>query len=296
VKRGQKLCSLVNLDIALQISRANTDIAKAEASYAQAKSEADRNKRLAEKDSISRSELETSVARLKAAEAELSAAKIARSQLDQERGFQTVTSPIDGFVVAVYHQVGSYVQKGAPVAMIADLSTLVSRGQISDEKIKNILPLDGVFLMPMNSASALSDKALDMAFKAGFEENFLIKARIRDIDPPISEDAPLRIVVWEIDNDRNLLELGLYLDVVVERDDSKRTLAVPLDLIGDREAPTLYVQDSVSRLAVRNVTTGVYGEDLIEIVNGIEEGDVVIFSGVEDIEPGTKIDVTLEEY
>jgi hypothetical protein len=35
---------------------------------------------------------------------------------------------------------------------------------------------------------------------------------------------------------------------------------------------------------------------LIEIVSGIEEGDVVIFSGVKDVEPGTKIDVTLEEY
>jgi RND family efflux transporter MFP subunit len=295
VKRGQTLCTLVNLDIALQISRANTDIAKAQASYAQAKSEVDRNKRLADKDSISKSELETSVARVKAAEAELSAAKIALSRLEQQSRFQTVTSPIDGFVVVIYYQVGSYVQKGAPVAMVADFSKLVFRGQIADEKIKNLSPVDSVFSIRMDT-SFLTEKALDTAFKSGFDENFVIKTKIRNIAPPINENAPLRVALWEMNNDRGLLEPGRYVDVAIGRDDVKKNLAVPLDLIGDRKAPSLYVKDSDSRLAVRNVKTGVYGGGLIEIVNGIEEGDVVITSGVEDLEPGTKIDVTLEEY
>jgi RND family efflux transporter MFP subunit len=295
VKRGQKLCTLVNLDIALQISRANTDIAKAQASYAQVKSEADRSKRLAEKDSISKSELETSVARVKAAEAELSAAKIARSQLDQQKGFQTVTSPIDGFVVVVYHQVGSYVQKGVPVVMIADFSKLVFRGQLADEKIRNLSPIDADFSIPMDT-SFLSEKALDMAFRSGFGEKFAIKARIRDIAPPMSESAPLRIAVWEVDNDRGLLEPGRYIGVAIERGGSKKTLAVPLGLIDDRRAPSLYVRDSDSRLALRNVETGVYGGGMIEILKGIEDGDVVITSGTEGLELGAKIDVTLEDY
>jgi RND family efflux transporter MFP subunit len=295
VKRGEKLCSIVNMDIALQISRANTDIAKAQASYAQAKSEADRNKRLAEKDSVSKSEVETSDARLKAAEAELTAAKIARSQLDQEKSFQTVTSPIDGFVIVIYHQVGSYVQKGSPVAMVADFSKLVAREQIADEKIKNISPIDGVFSAPMD-VSYLSEKALDTAFTSGFDENFVIKTRILDVDPPISENAPLRVVVWEMENDRGLLEPGLYTDIAVKRDDEKKALSVPIGLISDRKAPSLYVRDSNSRLTRRDVETGVYGEGLIEIVNGIEEGDVVITSGTEDLELGVKIDVALEDY
>ncbi|MDR1622965.1 MAG: efflux RND transporter periplasmic adaptor subunit [Synergistaceae bacterium] len=295
VKRGETLCTLVNTDIALQISRANTDIAKAQASYVQAKSEADRNRRLAERDSISKSELETSIARMKAAESELSAAGIALNQLNQQKGFQSVASPIDGFVVVIYQQAGSYVQRGAPVAMIADFSKLVFRGQIPDEKIKNIAPIDDVFLMPMDM-SFLSEKALDTAFKSGFNENFVVKAKIRDIAPPMSENAPLRVVSWELDNDLGLLEPGLYTEVVVGRSDAKKTSAVPLGLIGDMKTPSLYVMDSDSRLALRNVKTGVYGGGLIEILDGIEEGDVVITSGVEGLEPGTKIDVTLEDY
>jgi RND family efflux transporter MFP subunit len=295
VKRGQKLCTLVNRDMALQISRADTDIAKAQASYSQARSDADRSKRLSEKDSISKSELETSVARMEAAAAELAAVKIARSQLDQQSGFQTVNSPIDGFVVVIYQQVGSYVQKGAPVAMIADFSKLVYKGQIADEKIRNISPTDSVFSIPMGM-SDVSEKALDLAFKSGFGEKFVIKAKIRDIDPPMSENAPLRIVTWELDNGLGLLEPGRYIDIAIERDDLKKTLAVPAALIDRTGVPSLYVMGPDSTLAVRNVETGVYGGGLVEILSGLEDGDVVITSGLGGIAPGSKIDVTLEEY
>jgi multidrug efflux pump subunit AcrA (membrane-fusion protein) len=71
---------------------------------------------------------------------------------------------------------------------------------------------------------------------------------------------------------------------------------VPVGLIGDGRDPSLYVQDSDSRLALRKVETGVYGEGLIEILGGIVEGDTVIASGLEGLEEGIKIEVTLEDY
>ena len=295
MKRGQRLCTLINRDIALQVSKANTDIARAQASYAQAKNETDRNKRLAEKDAISKSDLETSIARMKAAEAELEAAGIALKQLDQQKGFQTVTSPVDGFLVAFFKEAGSYVQRGEPVAMVADFSKLVSRGQLADAQIKNIAPVDDVFSIHMDT-SYLTQKALDMAFISGFEENFVIKTRIQNIDPPISENAPLRIVTWEMENDKGLLEPGHYIDVTISRNDPKTTLAVPIALIDDMKNPSLYVKNSNSELSVRNVETGVYGGGLVEILDGIEEGDVVITSDIEGLEMGVPIDVALEEY
>jgi multidrug efflux pump subunit AcrA (membrane-fusion protein) len=179
--------------------------------------------------------------------------------------------------------------------MIADFSKLVARGQIADEKIKNISPVDDVFSIHMD-VSFLSEKALDTAFKSGFDKEFVIKAKIRDITPPISENAPLRIVVWEMDNGPGLLEPGRYTGIAIGRDDLKKALAVPLVLIDDMKTPLLYVEDSDSRLAMRNVVTGVYGGGLVEILSGLRDGDVVITSGIEGLELGAKIDVTLEDY
>jgi hypothetical protein len=67
-------------------------------------------------------------------------------------------------------------------------------------------------------------------------------------------------------------------------------------LIDDMKNPTLYVKNSNSELALRKVETGVYDRGLVEILDGIEEGDVVITSDVEGLEVGAPIDVELEEY
>jgi hypothetical protein len=119
---------------------------------------------------------------------------------------------------------------------------------------------------------------------------------MQSIDPPISENAPVRIVTWEVENDRGLLEPGHYTNITISRNDLKKTLAVPLNLIGNMKAPSLYVKDPDSRLAVRKVETGVYGGGLVEILNGLEEGDVVITSDVDGLDLEIKIDVTLEDY
>ncbi|MDR3254276.1 MAG: efflux RND transporter periplasmic adaptor subunit [Synergistaceae bacterium] len=294
VKRGQKICALANTDISLEISRANTDIAKADAAFVQTNGEMERSKRLSEKNAISRSELESSVARMKSAQAELAAAKIARNQLDQQSGLQTVNSTIDGFVLVVYQQDGAYVQKGAPVIMVGDFDRLLLKGQIPDKKIKNISPLNESYSMRMD-VSDLSEKALDTDFRSSFGETFVIKAKIRDMNPPLADSAPLRNVTWEIDNAMGLLEPGLYSSITVSRNDSKMVLAVPAELIGNMESPELYVAGPDSRLAVREVSTGIYGGGLVEIRDGLREGDVVITSGIDGLEPGTKIDVVVKE-
>ncbi|MDR3331580.1 MAG: efflux RND transporter periplasmic adaptor subunit [Synergistaceae bacterium] len=294
VKRGQKICALANMDISLEISRADTDIAKAEAAFVQANEEMERNKRLSEKNAVSRSELESSVARMKSGQAELAAAKIARSQLDHQSGLQTVNSTIDGSVIVVYQQEGAFVQKGAPVVMVGDFDRLVLRGQIPDKKIQNISPLNESYSMWMD-VSHLSEKALNIDFRSSFGETFVINAKIRDMTPPPADSAPLRNVTWELDNAIGLLEPGLYANITVSRNDSKRVLAVPAELIGNMERPALYVAGPDSRLAVREVSTGVYGGGLIEIKDGLQEGDVVITSGIDGLEPGTRIDVVVKE-
>ncbi|MDR3264791.1 MAG: efflux RND transporter periplasmic adaptor subunit [Synergistaceae bacterium] len=292
VKKGQKLCVLANSDISLQMARADTDTARADAAYVQALGELDRNRRLVEKNSISKSELESSEARMKSARAELDAAKIARRQLDQQSGLQTVTSPTDGFVVVIYQHAGAYVQKGAPVMLVGNFNKLILRGQILDEKIRNISPTDGVYSIKMDM-SFLSEKALDTVIRGGFGKEFVINARIVGITPPVEESAPLRSVTWELDNALGLLEPGLYTGVPVSVNAPKRVLAVPSALIENIVRPELYVADADSRLAVRGVSTGVYGGGFTEITEGLREGDVVITSGVDGLEPGTRLDVLM---
>jgi membrane fusion protein (multidrug efflux system) len=294
VKRGQKLYTLVNPDIELQISKAKTDIAKAEAAYLLAESETDRKRRLAEKNTISKSELDAAIAQAQAAAAELAAAKIAAEQLERQKKFQSVTADTDGYAAVVYQHTGAYVQKGAPLMLLGDFSRMISKVHLPDGMIRNIAPIGEPYVIKLDQ-SYITEEALDLAFKSGFEDPFDIRARILNVDPPLAQPAPLRIVTWELDNDRGLLEPGLYPDVPISRRDSRKALTAPMALVEDMDDPKVYVSDSDSRLAVREVKIGAYGDGLIEILDGLDEGDIIITSNVEGLEPGIRVSVRLEE-
>ncbi|MCL2009854.1 MAG: efflux RND transporter periplasmic adaptor subunit [Synergistaceae bacterium] len=293
VEREQPIGRIVNYDVPLSVSRADTDVARAEASYLQAVSTAERNQRLAAEDAVSISELETSISQMKASKAELDAAVIARRQIEQQKGFQVLTAPLPGSVMIVYQQPGNYVGKGVPVAMIADFSKLYFTVLVSDEKIRNIAPFDGNFTVPFDFANMMG-KVFDNAAMSSFGHDTAFDVKILSVLPPLDEDALVRSVTCEVDNSLDILEIGMYNDIVVRKGTPKRTPAIPLSVVFDRDGSRVYVSDANSNLAVRGIKTGVHDNEYVEVVEGLDEGDVVILSGVEGLSLGARVDVYVE--
>lgn len=294
VMQGQPLCRIVNPDVPLAISRADTDIAKATAAHIQALSTVERNRRLAAEDAISTSELELSISQLKASEAELEAAKIARRQTEQQKSSQIVTAPLSGSIIVVYQQAGNFIGKGSPVVMIADFTKMHFTALVDDKKVKNLLPIEGEYLLHTD-LSNMTEKAFDTPSISSFNEDTVFKVMAVSVAPPMTESVPVRSVTCDIDNHLGVMELGMYTDIVIRKDTPKRTLSIPLSALLDRENPQVCVSDSDSRLALRDIRTGVYDSEYVEIVEGLEEGDIVITSGIEGLEPGMKVDVDIEE-
>ena len=294
VEQGRPLCRIVNLDVSLAMSRADADIARAEAAYLLAEGTAERNRRLAAEDAVSRSELETSISQMNAAKAELDAARIARRQIEQQRSFQTVTAPISGTVLVLYRHVGDIVNKGMPVLMIADFSKMYFTALVEDEKLRNIAPIEGNFSF-LSDFSGMMIKAFDTAARSSFSEDTAFNVEILSVMPPLSESAPVRRVECRIDNNLKILEFGMYGDIIIRKETPKRALAVPIAAVYDLDGPRVYVSDRDSRLAVRGVITGVHDSGYVEIKEGLEEGDIVIVSGIVGLDIGARVEVNVEE-
>lgn len=294
VERGAPIARIVNTDVPLQLSRADADVARAEAAYLQSANTVARNRRLAAEDAVSASELETSVSQLAASKAELDAAEIARRQIRQQSGFQVVTAPLSGSVIVLYQRHGNAVGKGMPVAMVANLAKMYFTALVDDEKIRNIAPLDGAFSLGIDRAS-MTEKAFDSAGGSSFDEETAFGVRISDVSPPLSEDVPFRSVTFEVDNRLEVMEIGMYADVVIRKDVPKRVLAVPLAALIDSEDPAVCVRGEDSRLALRAIKLGVRDGEYAEVTEGLAEGDVVITSGTDGLEMGIRIGVNMEE-
>ena len=296
VERGQPIAKLVNDEVPLSIARAETDVARAETSYQQAAGVVERNQRLAAEDAIAASELESSISQMLALKAELDAARIARRQIEQQRGFQVVTAPLSGSILVVYQQPGNFVGKGAPVAMVADFSKLYFTTLVEEKELRNITPLDGEFSLLFHILKVdVMEKAFDRAPVSVFGNDTAFGVEISSVSPPPGEDASVRSITCEVDNRLGILETGMYDDVVIRKETVKRALAIPLSVVFDRGgAPRVYLRDADSGLAVRGIKTGAHDSEYVEVVEGLDEGDIVILSGVEEFDLGVRIDVYVE--
>jgi hypothetical protein len=63
----------------------------------------------------------------------------------------------------------------------------------------------------------------------------------------------------------------------------------------DESHDRVSVMEADGRLGFRDVTTGVSDGNYIEIISGLQLGDIVITADTEGIAAGTEIELTIEE-
>jgi RND family efflux transporter MFP subunit len=210
---------------------------------------------------------------------------------------QTVTSPLDGSIVVLYQNSGNFIARGTPIAMIADFSKMYFTLMVNDKSISNIAPIEGNFSLHIERkirSTSISTAITNIPAKSSFSDNTAFDVIISSIMPPFSESAPVRSMTCEVDNHLGVIELGMYTDIIIRKNTMKRVLAVPSIVVFEQNGTKVYVCDENSRLAIRDINTGVYDSEYIEITQGLKEGDIVITSGVAGLDPGIKIEVNVE--
>jgi len=292
VRQGQNLFTIVNEDIPLKIEQAESGIVRAEAQLANARSTYARYTRLMEKDATSKEKFEEAEMQFRAAEAGLKEAVAVRDQLLVQEGRQQIAAPIDGEILILYKQIGSYVTAGTPIALIGNFGTLYFSMPIEDKFAKNIFVGED-FELNFKNSTALR-KAYDTEFAAGNlgnEQSFPVK--IREITPSLNEVAAMRKIVFEVDNRVGLLEQQTYNGVTLRVLMPRRALTVPLAAMADTAKDAVFVVNADNTLERRAVMTGADDGSYIEITAGLREGETVVTSATTGLESGVKVEVTL---
>ena len=205
---------------------------------------------------------------------------------------QDVIAPIDGEILILYKQQGSYVTAGTPIALIGDFSRLSFSMPVEDKYAQRLSIGDRAELS--FTSNQILRKAYDTEYAAGNKgEEQIFSVHVTEITPPLNETASLRKIVWEIDNRVGLLEQQAYSGVILKSARARRVLAVPLAAMTDSNRNAVFVVTSENTLERRAVKTGSDDGNFIEIVSGLSEGETVITSATSGLESGTKVTVTL---
>jgi RND family efflux transporter MFP subunit len=240
-----------------------TGAASAAARLKSAAADYERQKNLLAEGAVSQRDVEAAEANWRAAQAENSAA--AKRLADA-----TLRAPGAGAVTARSVQSGTRVGAGDPMFVVSNTSELEFEASVPSEYVRLVRPGSLVHL--------------DVA---GFETG-AIQGRVARVNSQ-ADAATRQVKVYvNVPNHAGRLVGGLFATGSVVTQEARRVLAVPnVAIRHDGDTAFVWVLAS-GQLQKKTVRTGLRDErrDLIEVLNGLAEGDQVITGPVDGFTPG----------
>jgi multidrug efflux pump subunit AcrA (membrane-fusion protein) len=182
-----------------------------------------------------------------------------------------VLSPIDGVVGKVNVEVGQSAAPGMPVATVASFSDRIRvRAAVSDAD----LPYAKVGATADVSVSAIPDQ--------------VFSGRVTQVSPMVDAASRSATVEVTLSNSQHRLVPGMTASVrlVVER--REHVVAVPLSALFSTDKTRAVIIDGTTARS-RPIQTGLVGDELVEIVSGIQPGDKVATVGKERVQDGETV-------
>ena len=274
VKQGQALVVLEQTDTNASLMQAQGSYIDAQATVEKAQHDYDRAKYLFDKGAVSAEELEHAQFALNNALGKLANAEGSVAAADSKAGGTTVTTPRAGIVQKRYYQEGYYAKVGTALFNIADISVLRAKIDVPEGFISSI-SVGGKVECVIPSMGGLR-----------------VFGTITRISPVATQPARTFEAEVTVNNADGKLRGGIYADAILTAVPKTNVLTVPLSAIVMRDDQrTVYVvEDGV---AVRKVLkTGYIGDDVVEVLDGITEQDVIITGGLNKVREGSKVKIS----
>ena len=173
----------------------------------------------------------------------------------------TFFSTASGFITQLEIREGDYIMEGGTLVKLADLSTLWAEAQVYTSQMAEI-----------NSGSIATVQL------PGFDGKE-IKGRIEFINPEINPDTRINLIRVSIPNPNNQLKPGMPAYVIL-KSPQRKTLTLPIDaVLRDGKGATVWVRTGTHSFKNKMVNVGLESNDQIEIISGLNAGDIVVITG-----------------
>ncbi len=255
-----------DLVVKLDVAEERAELARAEAHAEEARLDYERTTELRERDVASSADYERARAALRSAESERD---LWQTRVDYGR----VRASRDAVVTERFIEPGEAVDVGDTLLVLSATETLVLRPGVSERDVRHLTPGQTV---PVH-LDALPDEPLEARIRRIFPSADRETQRVA-VEVALPEDAAAAGV-----RPGNLGRIGMMVD---ERPEA---LAVPAAAIGeDEQGRYVYVVEDEA-LTRRSVERGVTRGPWTEIVDGLEEGEVVLATNPLDMSAGERV-------
>lgn len=279
VKAGDILMTSDGTSAKLDIKSQQAELSGLQAQYSQARDLANKNRALYEQGALSYADYNASNTAAKQLAAQIAALQYSIESYAETSGAAGVTAPLDGVITGVFVKEGESVAAGTPLFEISNLNDIYVKTDFIAEDADLIQEGDAVRIY--NEDAGFSDEG-------GVVKKVHLKATDKLSDLGVNQK---RVTVEIAFGTEKTARLGSNADVEIAVEKKENVLRVPdLAVFEINEKPCVYVIEEGKAL-IRNIETGLEGEDYMEVISGLSEGDVVILSPSDDISDGIKVKI-----
>ncbi|MEW8974418.1 MAG: efflux RND transporter periplasmic adaptor subunit [Tissierellaceae bacterium] len=207
---------------------------------------------------------DTSVSQLRQAEAAL---ELAQSRLNDT----TLQSPINGTIVKQIAEIGETMAPGYPVFVLGRLDTLEVEVGIPDRLVEHVKKGEKVKM-----------------FIHGVDKE--VEGVISNIDTTADVETRTFGVKIDIENPEGDIKPGMIANVVIGMDNIS-SIMIPIDAVtDDTEGTYVFVYDEATEtVSQRIIEVGEVYTDKIQIISGLEDGELIVFQGQYGLLDGEKV-------
>lgn len=277
LKRGDLIATLDSADYELSVKQAQANLAQARARYSQATSEYDRDRQLYEAGNISRSRLDGSLAAYQSGRAQAEAARKSVELAKNQLKYTTLTAPIEGSIGALPVDIHQTVAPGQIIATLNSGGALEMETGIPESLISQV--------HVQAPARVRFDAIADRSFRA----------RVIEVGMEANETTTYPVKLQLLENDERLRP-GMVGQAVLTFDNGPDHITIPPVAVAQSSNGETYVwvfkpdhtnrkniDQTMGKMQQRMVRIGALTSRGIQILKGLEPGEIIAVRGVHKI-------------
>ncbi|MDE3195823.1 MAG: efflux RND transporter periplasmic adaptor subunit [Acidobacteriota bacterium] len=281
-----------------QVTQAQDDVRRAQASYQIAKLSYERLSGVLKshpglvaqqevddaeaKNNTSEAQVSASQSNVAAAQHQVAVAKAELARLRTLFEYTNVPAPFDGVVTKRYADTGSMIQAGT--ASQTQAMPLVQLSQNSLLRLILPVPESAVPTVHIGQGVDVHVNSLNRTFPGKvvrFADKLALDTRTMDTEV----DVP---------NPSLVLIPGMYAEVDLKLQKADGALTIPVTAV-DADSGKVMVVTASNKLESRDVKTGLETSNRVQILSGLNEGDLVVVGSRAGLQPGTSVSPKLTE-
>jgi membrane fusion protein (multidrug efflux system) len=273
VRNNEVLATLDDTEIRISHQQAQIQVEQARLNLEEETKNYERSKELKTRELISEQEFQTSEALFKQRQLELEDREESFKNLELQLNWTRIRSLSEGYITERLIEMGDKVNANQQVYTIEDFRPLLIR----------------VFV-PTSDAIKLSP-GMDAEVSTDIIQGALFPGDVKLINPRIDVQTGTVKVTVEVDDESLRLKPGMFVEVRIVIGMKEDVLVIPRRAILYKQNKTYVFVTEQGQASQREVTLGLTEEDHVEVVGGVNEGEVIVTVGVESLKDGQRIEV-----